>query len=215
MRLNINIPTRGRPQKLSKCLKSIDYVGDMKIFLCCYCQREDIPLKLPDLPIEIIEDPDMLTIESHNLICRQPGHFMGLSDDIEFFPVALNEAVYALECVYGGYGALDFVVANMDSPDGCYMLLSDDFIEGFPGRQPYCPEYKFMFASAELRDYAKSINCFYRCHDAKLNHYHPAVTGQADRTHDRIRSKGVINHDQAIYARRKANGDLWSHSVKG
>ena len=46
MKLNINIPTRGRPEKLDECLRSIDYHGEMKIYIYCYDRKADLPDKL-------------------------------------------------------------------------------------------------------------------------------------------------------------------------
>lgn len=216
--LNINIPTRGRPKKVEDCLNSIDYSGDYSVFLYCHNIKNDLPdpaCMLRHKYCYIIEDPDILTIESHNKICANQGHFMGLSDDIVFHPGALDAAVWILENELQGFGIVDFTVSNMKSPDGCYMLLGDSFIEGFPSRTPYCPIYKFMFASAELRDYAKSMKCFLKSRIAKLDHFHPVATGRADTTHTRIRSQGIIQNDNAIYVQRKAAGQLWSHLPAG
>lgn len=219
MRLNINIPTRGRPEKLDACLRSIDYKGDLKIYIHCYDRSAD----LPDTILEyeellghdycIIENKDILTIASHNIVCKNHGHFLGLSDDIVFNRGSIRRAVFVLEDYLESDGIVDFTVANMTAPDGCYMLLGDSFINKFPERTPYCPEYKFMFASAELRDFAKSIDCFEKCEYAQLDHYHPAVTGKPDETHKRIRSGGIIHDDEKIYNERRRRGNLWSHSA--
>jgi len=221
MRLNINIPTRGRPEKLDACLRSIDYAGEMKIFIYCYDRIADLPNRLTELeriyPKDfcIIENKEILTIESHNIVCRIPGHFLGLSDDIVFHEGAIDRAVRMLQHSLKSDGIVDFTVANMTAPDGCYMLLGNSFIDKFPGRIPYCPEYKFMFASAELRDFAKSIDCFEKNKNARLDHYHPAVTGKPDETHKRIRSRGIIHDDEKIYNERRRSGKLWSHNPQG
>lgn len=219
MKLNINIPTRGRPDKLDECLRSIDYKGDMKIYIYCYDRSDD----LPDTLLEyeeimkhdycIIENKDILTIASHNLVCKNEGHFLGLSDDIVFHRGAIRRAVSLLETDLGSAGIVDFTVANMTAPDGCYMLLGDSFINKFADRTPYCPEYQFMFASAELRDFAKSIDRFKKCEYAQLDHYHPSVTGKPDETHKRIRSRGIIHDDEKIYNERRRSGKLWSHNA--
>jgi len=219
MKLNINIPTRGRPEKLDACLRSIDYCEEMKIYIHCHDRAAD----LPDTILEyegtmkhdycIFEDKNLLTIASHNLVCKNEGHFLGLSDDIVFHRGAIRRAVWMLESDLEGDGIVDFTVANMKAPDGCYMLLGNSFINKFADRIPYCPEYKFMFASAELRDFAKSIDQFQKCEYAQLDHYHPSVTGKPDETHKRIRSGGIIHDDEKIYNERRRSGKLWSHST--
>ena len=219
MRLNINIPTRGRPEKLAACLKSIDYSGDLKIYIYCYDKDADLPVdligykKFKGMDYCIIEDKNILTIESHNLVCKNEGHFLGLSDDIVFHECAIARAVAKLECDFDSDGIIDFNVANMTAPDGCYMRLGNKFISKFTNRTPYCPEYKFMFASAELRDFAKSIDRFKKAEHSKLDHYHPAITGKPDATHMRIRSRGIIQDDEKIYNERKRSGKLWSHGT--
>ena len=103
MNLNINIPTRGRPDKLDKCLRSIDYPGEMKIYIYCYDRAADLPDTLLEYEETmkhdycIIEDKRLLTIASHNLVCRNQGHFLGLSDDIVFHRGAIQSAVWMLE----------------------------------------------------------------------------------------------------------------------
>lgn len=215
MILNINIPTKGRPKKLLDCLQSINYSGQYKVYIHCYDKADDLPDEIPVDCYEIIENKQILTIESHNIVCREKGHFMGLSDDIVFHPNALDSAVNALELHHKSDAIIDFTVANMNAPDGCYMLLGDSFINKFPERTPYCPEYRFMFASAELRDFAIKEGVFFKCDLARLDHYHPAVTGKPDETHTRIRSKGIISDDQQTYFRRQKSGKLWSHYPAG
>ena len=215
MKLNINIPTKGRPQKLKECIESIDYTGEYDIYIHCYSAVEDLPKDLPPRNYIIHEDKTILTIESHNRTCKNEGHFLGLSDDIKFHTGAIDMAVDMLENEAEGFGIVDFIVANMDSPDGCYMLLSERYIDAFPDRTPYCPEYRFMFASAELRDYTKKIGRFFRCDSASLDHYHPTVTGKPDATHNRIRSQGIIGNDQRIYEKRQIGGKLWCHKQEG
>lgn len=215
MILNINIPTKGRPEKLTRCLKSIDYSGEHNIFLSCYDAKEDLPLPIDseDWPenVRIFEDKTKLTIETHNHICKFKGHFLGLSDDIVFHPEALDKAVEMLETELCSDGIVDFNVANMDAPDGCYMMLGNKFIDKFQNRTPYFPGYRFMFASAELRDFAKSIDKFKKGWEICLNHFHPSVTGKPDATHTRIRMKGIIEDDRRIYTERKKSGMLWTH----
>jgi len=221
--LNINIPTRGRPEKLEKCLESISCSSYLALYIYCYDLEVDLDLKNERVMNALKhkgngvntfiprEDKNILTIESHNRVCKIKGHFLGLSDDIVFHLGAIDAAVRMLEEELDSDGIVDFTVANMDAPDGCFMLLGDKFIEKFPDRTPYCPEYKFMFASAELRDFAKSIGRFRKCPDAKLDHFHPSITGKPDETHNRIRSKGIISDDQRRYSERKKAGKLWSH----
>jgi len=216
--INIGIPTRGRPEKLRNCVENIcsEYVS--RIVIICYDKAADIsPNMKPLHNVEIIESKDMMTIASHNFCCSSyGGSFICLSDDTEFPEGSIKKAYEELiSNFHGTDGIVDFHVSNMNSPNGCYMLVGEEFINRFPGRQPFFPEYRFMYASAELRDCAMELGRFYHSKEATIKHFHPSAGFAQDETHKRIRQSDILTKDRETYERRKDENLLWGYNDFG
>lgn len=145
--------------------------------------------------------------------------FIGFVDDIELNSDALEKIVVDFENTFWGTdGVIGFRqecygIENYTYKPYGQMLIGKQFIERYKvvDYMYYAPMYKHFYADEELYNYAKSLNKFYLCYHAILQHDHPNFTGNLDKTHNIIR-KGINSpkeHDIKVFKRRQKEGKTW------
>lgn len=194
--LSINIATKGRPNSLLRCVNSIPDYADIHIYAC---DNEDVPKEIINRnKIIVFFDKDITVIAAQNEMAKWSiGHILPTSDDVEFMPGAIDIA-YSLVLHHGGDIVVGFRTENMKSNDDAFVMVGRKFYEQ---HGLYHDGYRHFYADTELGDKAKRLNKFIYCNEALLKHYHPAVTGVSDATHNFQRNEKLI-HDEQVYNSR-------------
>jgi hypothetical protein len=201
--ISVLIPTKGRPEKLERCVKSID-VGCEILILAT--KPEDVSeFTRKDWRVDIYIDETLSVIEAQNVLAEHAKYdLLPISDDIEFDPGSIERAINVLydeNFRFMGNGVCAFHVRNMECADYAYMLVGQKFYVDvlkcilFPGG------YKHFYADQELGDKAKSLSKFCYCLDATIVNYHPNAGYKEDETHKYQRSEKIA-HDEELYNRR-------------
>ena len=141
-----------------------------------------------------------------------------LADDVELQAGCIDKATRAMEASFGesGYdGVIGINQMNVphvnDVTEFAFCMIGRAFIDRFPGRQVFCPDYYHFSGDTELGLYAKSVERFVFLPHACLIHHHPdASTRAADATHRHGRTK---RHEDAQTRHiRREKGLLWGAS---
>lgn len=212
-KVRVIIPTRLRPKKLLKAVHSIpEWVS---VCVECHVQSEDLLDIEFRRPVNIKEDTsierDETFVKAVNRNCIKGYSCIVSSDDIYYEDNAIETA---LECMKEKFpdtdGVIGFNVYNMpgQSHDGAVTLVGDKFLNRFENRQMFCPQYLHFYVDTELAMYAKKVDKFFWCKDAKVYHEHPSVTGRPDATH-KYKRDYKHNHDSGVFSSRQDRGLLW------
>ena len=129
------------------------------------------------------------------------------SDDLVFDPHCIERAAAHMVAVAPD---LDAVVAITQDVKGCstaFGMLGRTFIERFPGREVFCPDYVHYASDFELGRFARSVGKLFICDDAKVTHRRPK-----DQTY-RL-AKPVERRDVSLMQARRAKGLLWGQSTE-
>ena len=124
------------------------------------------------------------------------------SDDLVFEPNCIETAAALL---VQNTPALDGLVAITQSVKGCstaFGMMGRTFIERFPSRQVFCPDYVHYASDFELGRFARSIGRLQLCAEAKVLHHRPK-----DKTWNL--AKPIETRDITIQTQRAAKGLLW------
>lgn len=201
--LSILIPTKGRPEKLERCIKSIDVGCEILVMAT---KESDVPANvLKDWRVDVYYDDTLSVIDSQNVLASNAKYdLLPISDDIEFDPGSIQRAkdtLYDQNLGFMGNGVAAFHVRNMECADYAYMLVGQKFYVDVLGCKLFHGGYKHFYADQELGDKAKSRSKFVYCLDATIVNYHPKAGYQEDETHKYQRSEKIA-HDEELYNRR-------------
>lgn len=214
LRVDIVIPTWRRPEKLKRCLESIERQTH------------------PHIRTHAVEDTDRLFAfgvwnrflrgwdgggdDIAPSTARPYGDlFCYLCDDVELDPGCIAAAAAVFE---GCWPDLDGLVGlhqrNIAGKGGwcrsAMGVVGRAFAERFPDRQIFCPDYGRFHADSELGAYARHIGRFVYCEGASLVHYHPAHhKDEMDETHRAVRSAAEVQRDRETWNERQRRGWLW------
>lgn len=195
MKVSVLIPTKGRPQKLLRCIRSLPSHIEIMIHATC---PEDLPSEntLPEGCALNISYGSETVVESFNLLAaRCSGAVVIGSDDAEFLPGCIESAEFMLQNTSPRH-LIGMNVVNMRCNPDAFALVGRALIEerGFL----FNPRFIHFFSDTELGMYARSRNLFVQSLDSKLKNYHPSFSGEYDQTHHfRRREKWI--HDKAIW----------------
>lgn len=198
--VHVVIPTYRRPEKLRRCLDSLE------------AQTH------PAVRITWIEDEAReFAIGIWNRTAPQvtDGAFCYLCDDVELFPDCLEKAARAMEERFPDTdGVVGLHQVNIQGKDGTSQsamgLIGARFLDRFPGRRPFCPDYSRFHFDSELGQMARHLKRFHFAVDAKLNHYHPAHYRQEiDETHRIVRDRHQVGTDRRVWDLRRSRGLFW------
>ena len=195
MKVSVLIPTKGRPQKLLRCIRSLP--AHVRIMIHATC-REDLP-SASDLPKGHAFDISYGTetvVESFNLLAaRCSGAVVIGSDDAEFLPGCI-EAAESMLLDTSPRHLIGMNVVNMPCNPDAFVLVGRALIEerGYL----FYPKFFHFFSDTELGGYARARKLFIQSPNAKLKNYHPSISGEYDHTHQFRRSEKWV-HDKAIW----------------
>jgi hypothetical protein len=157
---------------------------------------------------------------AQNLIASRPGCLFAAGDDIAVLRDTLRTLEVAMQTIFPD---TDCIItpgmtqtnwphdeSGMPRPGwgGAFPLIGHKFIERFPERLVFCPDYFGHGADPELYHYAISVNRYVQSLDAKLIHFHPRPEDVGDDKTSAItaqRAKEAID----ITAKRHDRGYLW------
>lgn len=211
MHINIIIPTRARWDALQKTLESLKQstYKDISIHIVLDKNPGNIPewLSKSDIDLIISNSSDNLVscIGSYTSRCTE-GAFLVGGDDLIFYPDCLEQAVKSMQQHFperiGIIGINQYIDGKPGGLRGAFALMNRKFIDHFPNRILYCPDYVHYYADTEIVQFAKSINGFYFCKAAKLDHL---------RLMDKVgrMTSQRVPGDKAMYEKRRAKGYLW------
>lgn len=205
--LSILIPTKGRPEKLEQCVKSIDVQCRIMILAT---KEEDIPYAVRRDPRAVwIINPNLSVIEAQILMAQLSlGDIIPISDDITFDAGSISKAesvLYDPQVGLCGDGVVGFKVRNMECKDYAYCLVGRKFLSQTLRGKLYHDGYKHFFADQELGDVAKRERKFRVAHDATIFNYHPIAGFPEDATHTDGRGEKLA-HDEQVYRSRILHG---------
>lgn len=192
MTVDVVIATYKRPEKLARCVSSLLDTHDF---------------------LRIVILPDNRRVGMLKLINEEFGRsqadiVLSCSDDMEFFPETIAQVIYAMENKFPDTdGVIGLKQIEFDN-EGGLLALGQKFLQRFPERQAFCPDYKALYFDTELYDFALGSGLFHFCPDAMVYHYHPSVhPKEMDETH-RI-GRVLSQNDGSVYEQRKSKGLLW------
>lgn len=190
--VSVIIPTKGRPAKLLRCLRSIPEHINVAIHATC-------PADIPDAgrPLDVSFGSETI-VQSFNLLAsRVPGDVLPACDDVEFLPGCIDSMVATLRRA-GGDAVVGSYVTNRKHNEDAFVLVGRPIIEerGYL----FYPEFLHFFVDFELGRYARSKGKFFYNEDSQLVHYHPEVSGEFDATHSHGRMV-KWRHDKEIWDR--------------
>jgi hypothetical protein len=197
--MNVMIPTKGRPDKLAVCLKSIpEWVGVCIVATTPSDIPKDAALNRPYVDIKI--DSKMTVPQAFNyMVSVSFGDVVMASDDIEYEPGAF-EVLERLLDEHGHDIVIGMKVTNMVCNEDAFQCIGKVFKERHAPL--YCEEYRHFYIDTEVGDLARREGKFIYCPDARLKNYHPNSGCRPDATHSEGRSE-KLSHDQAVYERRR------------
>lgn len=251
MKILIGIPTFKRHVKLHKCLDSVfnSTYKNIEVVVCCdnndnssvdYLKEQYFKDgKNPFYDI-IVQDSQKFVIGAWNRIVSENiatiqrdyninppieehfGAFLGLCDDIELWPDAIEQSVNRMKTMYPDTdGVIGFNQVCPGRPDYTFKwfgqtLMGRKFIERYKlvDYQICCPAYKHFYQDAEMYEYTKSMGKFFECEHAIMNHLHPSFIGNIDEAHNNIRfgENSPKKHDDQMFERRQKLGLIWGKS---
>jgi len=190
--VTVIIPTKGRPGKLLRCIRSIP--GHINIAVHATC-----PNAIPDTErnLDVSFGPETI-VESFNLLAnRVSGDVLPACDDVEFMPGCIEGMTATLASV-GGNAVIGSYVANRKHNEDAFVLVGRPMIEerGYL----FYPEFLHFFVDFELGRYARSKGKFFYSEESHLVHHHPISSGEFDNTHTQGRMD-KWRHDKEVWDR--------------
>jgi hypothetical protein len=205
--LTVMIVTKGRRDKIKKCVESIDYPCKISIVADSF---SDVPESvMVKKNVTTYVDKKMTPVAGQNMLASlSSGHLLPTSDDVEYLPGSIASAINTLKTKFRFFGVVGFNQVNI--PDGskyAFTLIGRPYYSKFG---LYHPDYMHFYADTELGETAIRGGYFIWDENAKLIHHHPAITGVVDETHKNKRGE-KLSHDSGLYQRRVeelANGGI-------
>lgn len=229
MKLYVVIPTYKRIKKLYRCIRSILESIGQNYRIAVMVDGNDYNT------YKAVKNMGISSVDSHLSFERllAPGNWnkffklyqgkewdgaLWLCDDTEIYPDCLKKAV---GCLIKNFPDTDGIVGINQTCPGHpeykgmpygQVLIGRKFVERFKevDYQVCCVDYKWQFQDEELWEYAKSLNKFVFCKEAKMLHYHPSrMPEQMDETHKLSRLPSIRAWDQRTYKERKRRELIW------
>jgi len=215
MKFNISIPTLNRKQKLINCIASIIVAKkDNDISLNIYFNSEKELKEIHKrfnrftwVHYHCLDNYRVPNFWNNILNKMKEDALIYLNDDVELYSDTLNiinEQFTDKDSVMG----INQINLGQRGLDSAYGVIGSVYANRFPSKQVFCPDYFRFYADKELGEYAKSINKFKFCKEARINHLHPSIDSKyQDSTHVIVRQ--WLGQDKTIYNLRKDNNFLW------
>ncbi len=228
MRIDIVIPSKGRTEKLAKCLDSIlIQIEDEKVSginIIVYMDSWDEVSIFEDAHPEFVGTLKFKVMAftytaprlwNHHLQHMTADGMMYLNDDVELNTGCIKQARMHYLLNFPDFdGVVGITQTNLvgkfDTAPAAFGIVGREYASKFPDYRAFCPDYKHLWIDRELEMYAKSIGkFFFSC--AGLTHHHPCTDASlTDKTHNDIRKfKGV---DKATWDERRRMELLWGET---
>lgn len=138
-----------------------------------------------------------------------------LTDDILMDEDCLENSVQELKKMNSD-GVVGLYTTNGPENMVCkasHGLIGKNFIDRFPKKQAFCPDYNCLYLDEELYLYANKIGKFKACYEAKIQHMHPDFTHKKpDECH--VHNRRYKQRDIEIHTLRVAKKLLWGESFE-
>jgi glycosyltransferase involved in cell wall biosynthesis len=148
--------------------------------------------------------------KSINLVCNITDYdaYFSASDDLQFFPDTLAEAVAAMERKFPDLDGVIGINQNLQKFCPAAMNLTGrKFINRFPGRKLYNPIYDHFCVDSELWRYAEHQGKFHFCKRSKIIHrrYNDSCHRLAQKT---------LGKDREIWWKKKHRPETYWPNMK-
>ena len=211
--VRVIIPTKNRKKKLAKAVSSID----SRVELIVEGSDIDLDIDCSLISREFVynedksEERDMSFVPAINRNCIKGKHIIVSSDDIYYeedtIEIAYRELIARFPDTDGVIGINNYNLGTAGH-EGAVTLVGDKFLDRFPDRKIFCPEYWHFYVDTELTLLAKKLGRFYFCVEARVFHDHPCITKSYDATHHYKRSERHTR-DGEVWKQRQESGKLW------
>ncbi|MBA7716572.1 hypothetical protein ES703_125646 [subsurface metagenome] len=220
MHVNIMIATHDRWELLKQTLLSLwkQTYKDFSVHVIVDGNLDNIPewLKRADINLGgCKERGDVVAAWGAITGGCKTGALFNAADDLVFHPSCLSHAVYAMQNRYPrGLGVIGINQLQGGSPKGrkyAFTLMNREYIDHFPGRIVFCPDYIHYRSDMEHGIYAQTIRKFTVCLAAKVEH-----VSKGSRLNDRTTQLGkmVYKRDRHTWHMRQERGYLWGKNFK-
>lgn len=212
MRVNVIISTYNRPDSLKKTVESI-FDGDYKDVCISIMMDGNVSLSsqiIHSYARILINEKRMDYVYSMNRLLQESEDtdaVLYASDDLVFPSYAISTLVEEMEKRFPDGNGLVGLNQDCQGIDSAFGLMGRKFIERFPERQVFCPDYVHFVSDSELGAFARMIKKFYFCSHVTLHH---------DRSHDRTWELGidVWFKDMKVSEKRAEKKFLWGRGFE-
>ena len=220
MTLDIVIPSKDRKKKLDACLNSLFHSvkdNDVTVYLYFSIKEEHDEYEkffeqVPTVKIKWVENyrvPDFWNSHLHD---TKADAICYINDDIIFFEDTITTIFKEFQEKFPDYdGVMGLRQANIpedQAVEGAFGVIGLPYAKRFPSKQVFCPDYDRFFGDFELWRFAKTIDKFYFCTTARIQHMHPLGNRDLeDKTHKDVRR--YLASDKQTFRLRKAKEYLW------
>jgi hypothetical protein len=230
LKTNIVLPTLNRRDKVIKCLSSI--------YEACYLIQD---ISYTYVYVYCSLDSDFEYLNEYFNICNfifirkldfpytasrfWNYHLQNYDCDIMFY---LNDDVLVNPlCFANAISSMNTNFPDLDGIIGLYQenipedqvvktafgAIGTNFINRFPKKQVFCPDYRYFYLDKELEEYSNKICRLYWDTSAKLIHLHPGFSDyKPDDTHNKIRKS--LRLDRDTYNKRQKLGLHWGENFE-
>lgn len=212
MRVDAIISTYDRLESLKVCIKSIlecDY-KDVSILVMVDGNKKILDAVKAE-PVTTFFNPERkdYVISMNTLLTHSEGDAVLYgSDDLKFTTDCISKAVVALQKHFPDGDGLIGLNSYEATPPSAFGLMGKKFIDRFPGRQVFCPDYFHYAGDTELGEFAQKIGRFYFAEGAILKH----TKRLSDSTIKLAQS--VKWRDESTKIRRRTRHLCWGKSFK-
>jgi len=215
-RVTVVIPTRGRIDKLQRCLNTIPYEDWLDAIVVCDGDAEGYSRLMrryeggKGIEIRLIEGHHGAVFCRNSVMPEIKDGVLYATDDITFFERSIEYAFQTFnERFPDDDGVVGFVQEGTNGnfhPTGV-ALVGKKFLDRYPNRQLFNPAY-FHFSCQEIHWLAMKLGKFVQDKRAKVFHYHPGFDkSEMDVTHREARI--FRQQDLSLIRERERRGLIW------
>jgi len=211
-KLSIIIPTRGRYEKLMRCLDCIPIVDYVQIIIVCDNDKMTYAnLKHSRLFDHLI----LILIGEHkgSVYCRNQAMeevkdgIVAICDDMDFRPGMVKEVFDEYNFYFPNDDGVLGLRHNYDHHPSGTAIVGKEFLKYYPDKQLFYPRY-YQFAAQEIHWLASKLNKFQMSKNIIINHHHPCFEkDEMDITHTEARK--FKKEDMSLIAKRQKLGLIW------
>ena len=211
MHVNIIIPTYNRPVLLMETIHSIKHNSykDVSIFVVVDGNREILDKILLE-KVAVLFNPerrDWIYSINRGISYAISDAVMYAADDLVFKKDCLEKAVRAMEEKFPDGNGLIAINQTVGGITSAFGLMGRKFIEHFPARRVFCPEFIHYSSDSEIGLYARNNNLFHYCEDAIMDH--KRLKDDTWRKANEIKNK-----DYETRVLRRGRGLIWGDSFE-